>query len=104
MVGKAGKAAVGGCQGEVVNESHYLPPVLEWGMKMDVMVMNEDAMPFRDFLLCDEMNAFRLWMRDEMMKRCFCGFYILLLSVFLCLAAFLLFRHFLDLFFIFLDH
>ena len=28
------------------------------GMKMDVMMMNEDAVPLRDFLLCDGMNAF----------------------------------------------
>ena len=70
-VGKGGKTAAGGCQGEVINKSRYLLPVLEWGTKMDVMVMNEDAVPLRDFLLCDEMNAFRLPMRDEMMNLCF---------------------------------
>ena len=28
---RGGKAAAGGCQGEVVTESHYVLPVLEWG-------------------------------------------------------------------------
>ena len=38
-VWKGGKAAVGGYTGVVINESHPLPPVLEWGM--GVMMMNE---------------------------------------------------------------
>ena len=33
------KAAAGGYTGVVINESHHLPPVLEWGM--GVMMMNE---------------------------------------------------------------
>ena len=51
-----------------LKEPCYVQPVLEWEMKMGVMVMNDDAVPLRDFLLCGGMNAFRLWMRDEMMK------------------------------------
>ena len=31
MVWEGGKAAVGGCMGEVINESHLVPPVLELG-------------------------------------------------------------------------
>ena len=52
QLGKGGKAAVGGCQGEVITESHYVPPVLEWRMtKMNEMKVNDDAVPLRDFLL-----------------------------------------------------
>ena len=40
-----------------LKESCYVPPILEQKMKMDEMVMNEDAMPLRNFLLHDEMNA-----------------------------------------------
>ena len=34
-VGKGGKAAVGGCQGEVVKEPHYVPPVTGTDGRMD---------------------------------------------------------------------
>ena len=39
MVWEGGKAAVGGYTGVVINEPHYVLPVLEWGM--NEMVMNE---------------------------------------------------------------
>ena len=29
--GRGGKAAAGGCTGEVINKSHLVPPVLELG-------------------------------------------------------------------------
>ena len=32
MVQEGEKAAVGGCMGEVINESHLVPPVLELGV------------------------------------------------------------------------
>ena len=51
MVGEGGKAAVGGCQGEVITESHYVLPVLEWRMTMNEMKVNDYAMLLRDFLL-----------------------------------------------------
>ena len=39
IVWKGEKPAAGGYTGVVINESHHLPPVLEWGM--GVMMMNK---------------------------------------------------------------
>ena len=35
MVGKGGKAAAGGCKGEVMKEPHYVPPVTGMDEGMD---------------------------------------------------------------------
>ena len=58
-----GRGGEGRCQVvarvKSLKEPHYVPPVQEQEMKMDVMMMNEDAVPCSGTSRSnDEMNAF----------------------------------------------
>ena len=59
---REGKAAVGGYTGVVIDEPHYVPTVLEKNGMVEWMNGMKDAVPLRDFLHYDAMNASQLQM------------------------------------------